>query len=139
MEQIKRFKDFYRNLHQADLSRITEIYDDAVVFRDPVHTVKGAADVHAYMTDLCENLNVCRFEYLDQVVEEGAAFIKWDMHFSHKRLGDEVISVRGISHIQFRDKIFYHEDTYDMGAMLYDNLPLLGSVTKWLKGRLAHS
>jgi ketosteroid isomerase-like protein len=138
LKQISRFKDFYRNLHQTDLSRITDIYDDSVVFRDPVHSLKGVADLHAYMSDLCENLSSCRFEYLDQVVEEGAAFIKWDMHFSHKSLGGDVISVRGISHIQFRDKIYYHEDTYDMGALLYENVPLLGGITRWLKGRLVH-
>jgi hypothetical protein len=45
--------------------------------------------------------------------------------------------VRGVSHLKISDKIDYHEDFYDMGAMLYEQLPLLGSVTRWLRLRLA--
>jgi hypothetical protein len=59
------------------------------------------------------------------------------MHFKHPKLGNRLISVRGVSHLQISDKIDFHEDFYDMGAMLYEQLPLLGNVTRWLKLRLA--
>jgi hypothetical protein len=59
------------------------------------------------------------------------------MHFRHPGLGDRLISVRGVSHLQINDKIDYHEDFYDMGAMLYEQLPLIGTVTRWLRLRLA--
>ena len=35
------------------------------------------------------------------------------------------------------DKVEVHEDFYDMGAMLYEQLPVLGNVTRWLRMRLA--
>ena len=98
---------------------------------------RGLVELEDYFTSMCADLSDCRFEYLDEVVGERSAYIKWMMHFKHPRLGNRLISVRGVSHLKLGEKIEYHEDFYDMGAMLYDQLPLLGNVTRWLKMRLA--
>jgi hypothetical protein len=82
-------------------------------------------------------LSECRIEYLDEIIGDRSAYVKWVMHYRHPRLGNRLISVRGVSHLKFSDKIDFQEDFYDMGAMLYEQLPLLGNVTRWLKLRLA--
>ena len=134
---IERFKDYFRVLHEADLSRLRDIYAEQVLFKDPVHDIRGLVELEDYFTSMCADLSDCRFEYLDEVVSDHSAYVKWAMHFKHPRLGNRLISVRGVSHLKFSDKIDYHEDFYDMGAMLYDQLPVLGNVTRWLKMRLA--
>ena len=134
---IERFKDFFRVLHDADLSQLRDIYADGIVFRDPVHQIRGLVELEDYFTSMCADLSDCRFEYLDELTSDDAAYVKWMMHFKHPRLGNRLISVRGVSHLKLGDKIEFHEDFYDMGAMLYDQLPLIGNVTRWLKLRLA--
>lgn len=134
---IECFKDYFRVLHKADLSRLREIYAGNILFKDPVHEIRGLVELEDYFTAICADLSDCRFEYLDQLVTERAAYIKWMMHFKHPRLGNRLISVRGVSHLKLGDKIEFHEDFYDMGAMLYEQLPLLGNVTRWLRMRLA--
>ncbi len=133
----ERFKDFFRFLHESDLSHLRTIYADNIVFKDPVHEIRGLVELEDYFTSMCADLSDCRFEYLDEVVTEDAAYIKWTMHFKHPRLGNRPISVRGVSHLKIGDKIEFHEDFYDMGAMLYEQLPVLGNVTRWLRMRLA--
>jgi hypothetical protein len=134
---IERFKNYFKVLHESDLSELRELYSDQVIFKDPVHEIRGLVELEDYFTSMCADLTDCRFEYLDEVVTENTAFIKWVMHFKHPRLGNRLISVRGVSHLKIGDKIDYHEDFYDMGAMLYEQLPLLGNVTRWLRLRLA--
>jgi ketosteroid isomerase-like protein len=134
---IESVKENFRDLQEADWSRLGDIYADDIVFRDPVHELRGLVALEDYFTSMCADLIDCRFEYLDQVVSGSAAYLKWEMHFKHPRLGQSVIDVRGVSHIRWTDKIDYHEDFYDMGAMLYERLPILGNVTRWLKLRLA--
>ena len=134
---LERFKSYFRVLHQADLSKLREFYDDQIVFRDPVHDMRGLVELEDYFTTLCADLSDCRFEYLDEVVGERTAYVKWVMHYRHPRLRNRLISVRGVSHLKFGDKIEFHEDFYDMGAMLYEQLPVLGNVTRWLRLRLA--
>jgi len=134
---LDSFKTYFGRLHEADLSRLREFYTDKVVFKDPVHEIRGLVELEDYFTSLCAELSECRIEYLDEIVSEGSAYVKWVMHFKHPRLGNRLISVRGVSHIQFGEKIDFQEDFYDMGAMLYEQLPVLGNVTRWLKLRLA--
>lgn len=134
---IERFKTYFRVLHEADLSKLREIYTEQIVFKDPVHEMHGLVELEDYFTSLCGDLSECRFEYLDELVTEKAAYVKWIMHFRHPRLGKRLISVRGVSHLKLGERIEYHEDFYDMGAMLYEQLPLLGNLTRWLRLRLA--
>ena len=134
---IERFKNYFKVLHESDLSELRELYSDQIIFKDPVHEIRGLVELEDYFTSMCADLTDCRFEYLDEVVTESTAFVKWIMHFKHPRLGNRLISVRGVSHLKIGDKIDYHEDFYDMGAMLYEQLPLIGNVTRWLRLRLA--
>ena len=134
---VVRFKDYFKVLHDSDLSQLGSIYDERIVFKDPVHEIRGLVELEDYFTSMCADLSDCRFEYLDELVNDDAAYIKWMMHFKHPRLGNRLISVRGVSHLKIGEKIEYHEDFYDMGAMLYEQLPLLGNVTRWLRLRLA--
>jgi esterase/lipase superfamily enzyme len=131
------FKDYFKVLHDSDLSRLRDLYDEEIVFKDPVHEIRGLVELEDYFTSMCSDLSDCRFEYLDELIGEDAAYVKWVMHFKHPKLGNRLISVRGVSHLKIGDKIEFHEDFYDMGAMLYEQLPLLGNVTRWLRLRLA--
>ncbi len=134
---LDRFKNNFKDLTKADWSQLGEIYADNIIFKDPVHEIKGLVAVEDYFSNICTDLLECRFEYLDEVISGNTAYLKWVMHFRHPRLGTDIIDVRGVSHILWNDKIEYHEDLYDMGAMLYEKLPILGGVTRWLKSRLA--
>ena len=131
------FKDYFKVVHDSDLSRLRDLYDEEIVFKDPVHEIRGLVELEDYFTSMCSDLSDCRFEYLDELISEDAAYVKWMMHFKHPKLGNRLISVRGVSHLKIGDKIEFQEDFYDMGAMLYEQLPLLGNVTRWLRLRLA--
>jgi len=133
---IERFKDFYRHLETMPLDDIGQVYDTNITFRDPIHEIRGLTHVHQYMTKMCTGVTEGRFEFLDQVVTKDTAYIKWNMYFVHPKFGPKTIQVRGISHIQFDDKIFFHEDVYDMGEMVYEHVPVLGGFVGWLKKRL---
>jgi hypothetical protein len=134
---IERFKAYFKLLHESDLSQLRDLYSEQILFKDPVHEIRGLVELEDYFTSLCADLSDCRFEYLDEMITDQAAYVKWMMHFKHPKLGNRLISVRGVSHLKISDKIDYHEDFYDMGAMLYEQLPLIGNVTRWLRLRLA--
>ena len=135
---ISLFKDSYRDMLAMDLSRLDELYAEDIVFKDPVHELRGLVALQDYMAGMMINITNCQFEYLDQQVSADTAYIKWDMHFSHPKLNaNKLITVRGVSQIQFNDRIYYHEDIYDVGAMVYEHVPVFGSITRWLKSRLS--
>ncbi|SBS29887.1 SnoaL-like domain protein [Marinomonas aquimarina] len=133
---IERFKAFYKDVKHPRLDAIGEVYSSQVKFRDPIHQVQGLDKLHAYLYDMCESVGSGRFEFLDQLVGTDTAYIKWNMYFQHPKLGSETIIVRGMSQIQFDDRIYYHEDVYDMGQMVYEHVPVVGWAVKRLRKRL---
>ena len=102
---IDEFKSYFKALHESDLSRLRELYAEQIVFKDPVHEMRGLVELEDYFTSLCSDLSECRFEYLDEMLSEDSAYVKWVMHFKHPRLGNRLISVRGVSHLKLGDKI----------------------------------
>jgi len=52
-------------------------------------------------------------------------------------IAGETIRIEGASYLKTRNgKIYYHRDYFDMGAMLYEHLPVMGRVIHHLKERL---
>lgn len=136
-ELIERFKAFYKDVKHPKLDIIGDVYSAQIKFQDPIHKVQGIAELHAYLADACHSVESGRFEFLDQLIGEDTAYIKWNMYFQHPKLGKETHVVRGMSQIQFDDRIYYHEDIYDMGQMIYEHVPVVGWAVKRLRKRLA--
>ncbi len=135
---VQRFKLFYQSFGLDKLEDLSSIYTQDVEFVDPVHEIHGILGLKRYFRNQCQNLESCRFHYHSELINEDKAFVRWTMKFCHPRIaGGKTIEVPGISEIHFSHRIFYHQDCYDMGGMLYENVPLLGSVIRTLKGRLA--
>lgn len=135
---VEQLKFVYRNFSSQSLALLPSIYRDDVVFVDPVHRLRGLSALHGYLAGMVENLAQCEFVYDAHTVSVDSACICWNMHFRHRALrGGAPLSLRGISRICFDDRIHYHEDFYDLGAMLYENVPVMGGITRFLKRRLA--
>lgn len=135
---LDALKRQYANMLRIDLAKLDDIYSSDVVFRDPVHSLRGLPALQDYLAATIAHVAECRFEFLDQLCSADSAYLKWNMHFRHPRLaGGELLTVRGMSQLQFNDRVFFHEDSYDIGGMLYEHVPLIGGVNRWLKARMA--
>lgn len=136
-EIVELFKRYYTDLMVLDLCHLDQLYDENVHFKDPIHEIRGLASLQDYFMDLCGNVKECRFEFLDILQSDNTAYIKWNMHYRHPKLqGGQLLTLKGVSQIQFDQRITYHEDIYDVGAMIYEHLPLMGLATKAIKKRL---
>lgn len=135
---LNDFKDFYRTPSIAALDHIDRIYTQDVEFRDPIHAIHGRLGVKNYLKGLYAASNTMSFTYMDEQIADNTATIVWQMTFSHKKLkGGNPIEVRGITLIRFTDRIYYHEDFFDLGAMLYQHVPVLGSMVSYINNRLS--
>lgn len=134
---LSSFKAFYQNSDELHLEQIDALYTQDVEFRDPLHTILGILALKSYMKNVYANSRDVRFEYTDELSGENWATISWLMHFRHPSLGGgKLISVRGITQIRFTDRVFYHEDFYDLGAMIYQHVPMLGGIIRFINQRI---
>ena len=60
------------------------------------------------------------------------------MRLRHKTLAPKRdILLNGVSVLHYRqDLIHYQRDYYDLGAMVYEQIPILGAVIRKIKGQI---
>ena len=136
---LRRFAQAFATLDKHNLHLLDSLYSKDIVFTDPLHNIQGLTALQRYFADLYSNVSQLRFDFygFDQVAE-GEGYLRWKMSFCHPRLANgTLIRVEGCSHLMWRDKVYHHRDYFDAGALLYENLPLMGTAIRWLKGRLA--
>lgn len=136
---LEKLNLFYRHLGNEQLSQLAEIYHPQAVLIDPVGRHEGIDTLKRYFEQLLTQTRYCRFDIEHQWVNNDEVMLFWRMIYSHPRLkkGKE-LTLDGNSHLKLSaDRVIYQRDYYDLGAMLYEHIPLLGSVIKALKSRLA--
>lgn len=134
---INDFCQIYQTLAKDNLDKLGLVYQQDVIFIDPVHQLQGLNALTAYFSNLYKNMLVCRFTIEQVVAAEQQASVIWTMHYRHSKINNgNSVAVNGCSFLKYNDKIFYHRDFFDMGQMLYEQLPLLGGAISMVKKRI---
>jgi len=136
---VEDFKSLYLALNAENCRSdiVNDVYCRDMVFEDPFHRIEGIRAFKDYCASLYENLLSCRFRFHDEWTHMGDAVLTWTMDYAHPRLnGGSDIHVEGMSRIIFDEKIFYHRDYFDGGALLYEHIPVLGGVIRSVKRNL---
>lgn len=141
---VVRFKDYYEHFSSRPMSDLAKLYAPDVHFVDAIHDIQGFEKLHNHFESMCSGLIECRFEFINETVTDKNAWFQWRMHYRHPKLSNgDLLSIVGASHIAWYDEaheqsgmVSYHEDFYDMGAMLYEHIPLLGKIILAVKNRL---
>ena len=140
MSTIEQFLMFYTDLESMKVEHLKNIYSKDVVFIDPIAHHKGLAAVEAYFSKLLKNAKFCVFTIHNTSATEDAGYvINWTMRFTSSRINKgKPVSVDGITVLQLSDDIIvHHRDYYDLGQMVYEHVPLLGSIIKRIKRSLS--
>ena len=136
---LDNFIHIYQKLSVDNLTLLNNIYHQDVTFTDPMHHVEGFDQLASYFANLYENLTACEFIIEEVIVEDSHAALFWTMTYQHTKLNKgKSVTVKGCSHIRGKeDKVYYHRDFLDLGAMLYEQLPLIGRMISWIKRQAA--
>jgi hypothetical protein len=136
---LNTFMEVYQKLSSDNLVLLESIYDQQVTFIDPIHEINGLENLHQYFVNLYQNLSCCNFNISNVIAQPNQASIYWEMTYQHPKLNKgKVVSVFGSSHLcAKKGKVIYHRDYLDLGAMLYEQLPLFGRIVSWIKNKAA--
>lgn len=136
--RVLRVIDFFEQLSRADLPRIGEFYAADARFKDPFNEVQGVPAITAVFEHMYSTLETPRFVVHDSVASGEQCFLTWDFLFRFKRFAPGVDQVvRGASQLRFAadGRIASHRDYWDAAEELYEKLPAVGSLMRWLKRR----
>ena len=140
-KDIVDIERFFSEMTPAHLARLGEVYSADAWFKDPFNEVQGLDAVRGIFQHMYDNLNQPRFIVTTRVVQGRQCFLTWDFVFGQRGQSTE-ITVRGASHLWLapgtdgRWRITRHRDYWDVAEELYEKLPLLGALMRWLKRRV---
>jgi ketosteroid isomerase-like protein len=136
-ERIDRVVALFEQLAPQDLPRLAEIYTPDARFKDPFNEVKGTTAITAIFAHMFQVLDRPRFVIRDAVVQGDQCFLTWDFMFCMKRFDRSEQCIRGCSHLHLSadGRIRSHRDYWDAAEELYEKLPVLGGLMRWLKAR----
>ena len=128
----------YQSLGEGDSSKVAALYAEDIYFEDPMQGIQGKTALMSHIDGTFSNINNFSFKSHKTLAGDTDVFISWTQIFTHKKLaGGKTIRVEGSTYLKTRNgKIYYQRDYFDVGAVVYENLPIIGAVIKHLRTRL---
>jgi hypothetical protein len=127
---------FFETLTPASVAHCGDIYAADAHFKDPFHSVHGVPAIQAIYQHMFTALQAPRFVVRERITQGGQCFLTWDFHFRFKNNPPGVAhTIHGGSHLRLdaSGRITLHRDYWDAAEELYEKLPVVGGLMRWLK------
>ena len=129
---------WFEHLTPQTLAELSHHYAPNARFKDPFNDVQGHAAMGAIFEHMFANLHEPRFVVTGRVQQGNQAFLTWDFVFRFRRFDTTTVqTVRGATHLVLDDagRVTLHRDYWDAAEELYEKLPVVGGLMRWLKRR----
>jgi hypothetical protein len=137
-DSVDKIVTYFETFTPQSIPRVAEFYAPDAYFKDPFNEVRGLKAIEAVYSHMFEALTTPRFIVTSQIVDSSNCFLIWDFKFYFKSYNKTTEqTVRGGSHLVLdaNGKITSHRDYWDAAEELYEKLPVMGGVMRWLKKR----
>ena len=127
---------FFETLTPDALEGIGFVYAPQARFKDPFNEVQGLTAIAGVYRHMFASLQQPRFEVTGRVLQGRECFLTWNFHFRFQGIQPGVWqTVRGCSHLVLDEhgRIAVHRDYWDVAEEMYEKIPGLGALMRWLK------
>ena len=134
--ELGRLVRFFETISRETLhGELAQVYASDARFKDPFNEVRGIAEIERIFMHMFEQVNEPHFVVTTRVLRDRQAFLAWEFLFRMKRFSNETQCILGATHIIFDadGKVAVHRDYWDAAEELYEKLPLVGGLMRWLK------
>ncbi|EJE48731.1 hypothetical protein PMI14_06847 [Acidovorax sp. CF316] len=137
-EAVTRVVAFFETLAPADVAALGHLYAADARFKDPFNEVQGLPAIRHIFEHMFVALEQPRFVVTGRVVQGQQCFLTWEFLFAFRNFHKGTTqTVRGASHLVFDGQglVTLHRDYWDAAEELYEKLPMVGGLMRWLKKR----
>lgn len=128
----------FQALTPAGVETLDDIYAPDARFKDPFNDVQGLAAIQRVFRHMYASLDNPRFFVTGSILQGRQCFFTWEFHFAFKRFKrGQVQCIVGASHLVLdgEGRITHHRDYWDAAEELYEKLPVVGGLMRWMRRR----
>ncbi len=132
----ERIVRWFETLTPESLTDIGNCYAQDASFKDPFNEVQGVDAIRGVFQHMFRTLEEPHFVVTGRLVDGRQCFLSWEFRF--QRFDTTTLqTVRGGSHLLLAEdgRIRQHRDYWDVAEELYEKLPVLGHLMRWLRRR----
>ena len=135
MNPAESIKQFFETISLDTVAQIPQYYAADARFKDPFNEVQGVAHITRIFEHMYTQVQNPRFVVTALIAKEAQAFMRWDFYFDSM---GKLQHIRGATHFEFNDAglVSLHRDYWDAAEELYEKLPILSVLMRWIKRRL---
>ena len=137
-DPVSNLVAYFEGLSPESVAQLGQFYAAQARFKDPFNDVIGLPAITRIFEHMFVALIGPRFVVTQQVQQGAQCFLTWEFRFQFRnyRVGQEQV-ILGASHLVFgaHGLVTLHRDYWDAAEELYEKLPLVGSLMRWLKRR----
>ncbi len=132
---LERLVRFYETISPQVLGEIGTVYAADAHFKDPFNDVTGLEEIRAIFAHMFVQVDGPRFVVTTRLMQGTQAFLSWEFRYRMKRYARDEQCIWGATHLVFNEAglVTEHRDYWDAAEELYEKLPLLGALMRWLK------
>jgi len=146
-EGLSRYIEFMSNLSAARLAALPGIVTEDMIFRDPFNDLRGRDAFERCLLEMLEQIGDLRITVthvgplaaLAPGDGEARHVLRWTFEGVLRALGNRPWAVTGLSEVWLAadGRVSAHIDYWDAARGLYEHLPLIGALLRWLRRKLA--
>jgi len=135
---LERIQTYLSNLTEDNISRTTlDVYAPNAFFNDTLKTEHGAEQIRKYFLETAKNVDSITVEFEDVSRSGNDYYLRWvmDVEFKKFQRGTKFRTI-GMTHIRFDGdgKVILHQDYWDSARGIFEQVPVLGSGIRWIRG-----
>jgi hypothetical protein len=131
-----RIVQTFETLSPATVETLDTLYAPGVRFKDPFNDVRGVPEIQRIFRHMYVSLENPRFVITGRIVQGAQCFLTWEFRFCFRRFKQgQTQCILGGTHLVLDDagRITLHRDYWDAAEELYEKLPVIGGLMRWLK------
>lgn len=136
IDHAHRYKIFLETLSPQTLNNLSEYVTEGVHFKDPFNDVTDIQSMERIFRDMFDTVENVKFTVLQIMQEQDRCLMEW--RFEGRFRGKDW-SFDGTSAIAFSEdgRVRSHIDYWDASSDFYQHLPIVGTLIRWIKKRVA--
>lgn len=135
-DRVDALVHYFETLTPQSLAELPRFYAADCRFRDPFNEVRGIPALEGIFRHMFEQLDAPRFIVRERVAGMPQLLLTWDFEFRFRRWQPHVMQrIHGASLLTFdaAGLVTVHRDYWDAAEELYEKLPGIGLLMRWLK------
>lgn len=137
----REYADFFEQLTpDVPIEAYKERFSENATFEDPFHKVTGVEAIYGIFQKMYRDLHAPMFHVHEVMGDGPVAYLRWQFDFQRHE-DDGLRSFEGLSRISFDEegKVREHKDYWDAASNIYEHLPLVGMLLRFIKRRIRGS